>query len=162
VPARWLKGDAQLAEEKGKKTMLLGIGILLIAIALGAAGQIFLKVGVNTLGDKPPPLQIIKSIVTVPAVFLGFFCYATSSLFYLVALSKLDLSYAYPMIALSYVAVVLLSWQYLGENVSALRIAGLAVIIVGVVLVGLSAPRSEAPPTDEPATIERPADPMSG
>lgn len=143
-----------------KKTMLLGIGILLIAIALGAAGQIFLKVGVNSLGEKPAPLQIIKSIVTVPAVFLGFFCYATSSLFYLVALSKLDLSYAYPMIALSYVAVVILSWKYLGESVSALRIAGLAVIIVGVVLVGMSAPRSDGSSPDEHAALERPADPV--
>ena len=94
--------------------MLLGIGILLVAISLGAAGQIFLKSGVNTLGDKPAPLTIIKSIVTVPAILLGFVCYGTSSLFYLVALSKLELSYAYPMIALSYVAVVLLSWKYLG------------------------------------------------
>jgi len=125
------------------------VAVLLLAIALGVMGQILLKLGVNKLGERPAPLVVLSSIFT-PLVFGGFVCYALSSLFYLLALSRLPLSYAYPMIALSYVAVVLVSWRVLGESLPPLRIAGLAVITAGVVLLALSygpvvAVRSKAP-----------------
>ncbi len=108
-----------------------------MAIGLGVVGQLLIKLGLNRLGEAPSVGKVIASIFT-PLVFSGFACYGVSSLLYLNALSRLPLSYAYPMIAISYVAVVLASWKFLGEDINALRIAGLAVIIVGVVLVALS------------------------
>ena len=115
----------------------IAVAILLVAIGLGVVGQILIKLGLNKLGQSPSVAKVISSIFT-PLVFSGFACYGISSLLYLNALSRLPLSYAYPMIAISYVAVVLASWKFLGEDINALRIAGLAVIIVGVVLVALS------------------------
>ena len=116
----------------------MALGILIFAICLGAMGQIFLKAGVSQLGAHPAPLLVLRSIVTNLRVFGGFACYGLSSLFYLVAISRLDLSYAYPMIALSYVMVTFLSWKYLNEAVPALRIVGLAIIMAGVVVMALS------------------------
>ena len=130
----------------------MAIAILIFAICLGAMGQILLKSGLQKLGEHPAPGLVLAQIVTNIRVFGGFCCYAVSSLFYLVALSRLELSYAYPMIALSYVLVTFLSWRFLHENVPSLRLLGLAVIIVGVVVMALSFPRhtdaaaSPAPP----------------
>ena len=115
----------------------VAVVVLLIAIGLGAVGQILIKLGLNRLGEKPPPLKVLRSILT-PLVAGGFLCYAVSSLLYLQALSRLPLSYAYPMIAVSYVVVVFLSWRLLGETVNLLRIAGLGIIVVGVVVVAIS------------------------
>lgn len=124
------------------KFPVLAVIVLLVAIGLGVVAQFLIKIGLNKLGEKPRPLVVLKSILT-PYVFGGFVCYFLSSLLYLQALSRLPLSYAYPMIALSYVAVVGGSYWVLGEKLNPVRIAGLVVIIVGVVMVALSygAPR---------------------
>jgi drug/metabolite transporter (DMT)-like permease len=117
--------------------MTIALCILIVAIMLGAAGQIALKAGINQLGHKPPVLTVLRSIFT-PWVFLGFVCYGLSSLLYLVALSRLDLSYAYPLVSLSYVVVAFLSWRFLHETVPPLRIVGLAVVCIGVLLLAVS------------------------
>ena len=133
--------------------MIIAMSILVVAIMLGAAGQIALKTGLNQLGAKPSPVVVLKSIFT-PMIFAGFACYGLSSILYLLALSRLELSYAYPMVALSYVVVTFLSWRLLGEPVPVIRAAGLAVICLGVA----SSYRGQAAPTagSTPA-IEQPA-----
>jgi multidrug transporter EmrE-like cation transporter len=140
----------------------MALGILVLAICLGAMGQIFLKSGVSQLGAHPAPALVLRSILTNARVFGGFACYGISSLFYIVALSRLELSYAYPMIALSYVMVTFLSWKYLGEHIPGLRVVGLAIIMTGVVVMALSY-RSPARGTDrgQIVTTEAPLPPAS-
>ena len=150
-----------MTEQKGQRNMLFALGILLIAIALGAVGQLFLKSGVTSLGEGVSAAFVLKSIPTTPLILLGFLCYGLSSMFYLVCLSKLSLSYAYPMIALSYVIVAILSWKYLGEGLPATRIVGIIVIIIGVTLVAFSH-EPEASAHDSPPAIELPADTGNG
>lgn len=138
----------------------MAVAILVLAICLGALGQILLKSGLSQIGDRPGVGRVLATIFTNFRVFGGFFCYGVSSLFYLVALSRLPLSYAYPMIALSYVIVTYLAWQLLGERVPLLRIGGLAIILVGVVVVALSYGRQATAGLPEPGpTITRPAPP---
>ncbi len=146
---------AAIARER--KTMIIAVGILLLAIALGATGQVCWKYGTTQLGQKPAPAKVLASIFTNIWVLLGFLCYGTSSLFYIVALSRLDLSYAYPMIALSYVLVTFLSWRLLHEVVPALRIVGLAIIIVGVIVIASSYRAADAsePPAHSTVHLER-------
>ena len=117
--------------------MLMAVSILLIAIALGAIGQIFLKAGIQKLGIHPPPLTVLKSIAT-PMVAGGFICYGLSSLLYLLAISRLDLSYAYPMVAFSYVMVTVLAYWVFHDVPPPMRIAGLTIILVGVMVVAFS------------------------
>ena len=117
--------------------MLTAVAILLIAIALGAVGQIFLKAGIQKLGVHPPPLRVLAAIAT-PMVAGGFICYGLSSLLYLLAISRLDLSYAYPMVAFSYVMVAALSYWFFHDVPPPMRIAGLAIILIGVMVVALS------------------------
>lgn len=132
--------------------MTIAIIILLVAVCIGAVGQIALKMGINALGDKPAPLTVLRSIFTQWQVTVGFLCYGLSSLIYLIALSRLPVSYAYPMVALSYVIVTFLSWRLLHETVPLVRVAGLAVICLGVIVVALShGPKAQAAPGPPPA-----------
>jgi len=132
------------------------LGLLLLAILLASLGQILLKLGLRSLGPGAGATEALRSIVTNAMVFGGFASYGLSSLVYIIAISKLPLSYAYPMVAISYVIVAVLSWMLLNEQVPPLRIAGLAVIIVGVVMLALSQqpetkPRGEPPPVEQSA-----------
>jgi len=61
-----------------------------------------------------------------------------SSFFWLVAISRVELSYAYPMISISYVLVVFLSWLIFKEEVGPVRWLGVAIIIFGVYLISRS------------------------
>ena len=71
-------------------------------------------------------------------MFTGALTYTSSVFFWLYALSRVDLSYAYPFLASSYVLVVTAAWWVLGESVPLERWVGLLVIVGGVVLVGKS------------------------
>ncbi len=127
--------------------------LLLTAITLGACGQICLKVGVNAVnsGGSASALTILRGIFT-PYVLAGFVLYGLSSLLYLVAISRLDLSYAYPFVALSFVMVTVLSWRILGETLPLLRVVGLVLILGGVLTVAASyrAEASDSVAVDSP------------
>lgn len=139
--------------------MTIALAILVVAISLGAIGQIALKTGINALGHKPAPLLVLRSIFTQWQVTVGFLCYGVSSLIYLIALSRLPVSYAYPMVALSYVIVTFLSWRLLHETVPLARALGLAVICAGVIIVALShRPHAAAASSQPPPVIERTLD----
>ena len=123
-----------------------GLLLLLIAVALGALGQIALKSGIEE-GKRVQHLfqggggsflgDVFRSLL-VPKVILGFLLYVISSGFWLSVLAVWDLSYAYPLIAVGYILVALLSWWLLKEPIPLLRWAGILVICLGVVLLGLS------------------------
>jgi len=123
-----------------------GLVLLLIAVALGALGQIALKSGIEEgkrLHHLFPAeggsvlLDIFRSFL-VPKVAVGFLLYAVSSGFWLAVLSVWKLSYAYPLVSIGYILVALLSWWLLAEPIPLLRWAGILIICVGVALVGMS------------------------
>jgi drug/metabolite transporter (DMT)-like permease len=77
-------------------------------------------------------------VLSSPLVIGGLACYALGAVFWLTVLSRVPLSLAYPMLALTYVAIPLLAWLLLGESVSGLRWVGIGVICAGVLLVARS------------------------
>jgi drug/metabolite transporter (DMT)-like permease len=77
-------------------------------------------------------------IATSPWVILGLAIYASGTFFWLVALSRVELSFAYPFASLSYVLILAASWAFLGETVSLLRLAGVVTICLGVLIVSQS------------------------
>ena len=114
--------------------------LILVAVSLGAAGQLLLKTGVDSArgGEGMGALEVIKRSFMQVRVLGGFSLYGISSVLWLLVLSKSELSYAYPMIAVGYIVVVFLSWLFLKESLGLLRLSGLALICVGVVLVARS------------------------
>lgn len=122
------------------KTILL----LLISVFLGVLGQVLLKKGVMDLGPiEGFDLGLLK-VIFKPLVLLGLLSYASSSVFWLIVLSRAELSYAYPMVAIGYVFVFFFSWWYFGDKVTPTRIVGLVLIVVGVVLVAIT--QNSTPP----------------
>ncbi|NIT36560.1 MAG: EamA family transporter [candidate division Zixibacteria bacterium] len=116
------------------------IALILLSVALGVTGQIFLKQGVSAEGPITGLNRALLTTIFRPLVLLGLFCYGLSSVSWLVVLSRTELSYAYPMIALGYVLIFLLSWWLFGDKVTWVRVVGLFLICFGVVLVAITKP----------------------
>jgi len=119
-----------------KSLLLIGLSVV-----LGAIGQVLLKVGARTLRPElsvPGVGKLVLQVFQTPALLLGLICFGSSFLLWLVVLSRVELSYAYPMVSLGYLIVVLASWLVLKEDLNALRLAGLLLICLGVSLVARS------------------------
>lgn len=117
------------------------LALVVVNVALGVVGQFLLKKGMTIVGDTltvSPTLFFFKAF-TSPFVFGGLLFYAVSLLIWLVVLSKVDLSLAYPLISLSYVFVILSSWLFLHEPLNMFRIFAVVFIMIGVTLLGQSA-----------------------
>ena len=116
------------------------------AVFLGVFGQLFLKMGasnlffVNTCSDVAPRagawIETLFQAILQPYTWLGFFLYGISSLFWLLILSRLPLSSAYPILAMNFVLITLVSVVFLGETISTGKIIGTLLIIAGVVVIG--------------------------
>jgi multidrug transporter EmrE-like cation transporter len=113
----------------------MGNIFILISILFNVAGQSVLKFGVNKLGALSFNFDNIFKAFTSYAVLGGLFLYVISSVFWILALSHKDLSYAYPLLSLGYIAVLIVSWTLLGENISLIRLIGVFLISIGILLV---------------------------
>lgn len=116
------------------------VALVLVPVLIGVIGQILLKKGMlevgkfdfGSLSGLIP--QFIKAFSNL-YVLSGFFFYFISSLFWMIVLSKVDLSVAYPLLSLGYVFVLCASWLLFHEPVTLIRWAGVIVIMTGVTLI---------------------------
>lgn len=81
-------------------------------------------------------LRSMLAIITNGYVFVGYTLYGINMVLLVLALRHAELSILYPIIALTYVWVALLSFFVLHEHMSAIRIGGIALIIIGVAAIG--------------------------
>ena len=113
--------------------------IILAAIAFSATGELFLKHGMNQVGvlSLQPKLffNTLWRAFNTPYVLVGFIFAFLASILWLAVLSRVPLSWAYPMLSLTYVVIVVTSWLILGEHLSPYRIAGVLVICSGVAII---------------------------
>lgn len=125
-----------------KSRMTLAIAYILVSVLAGATGQVLLKKGMGSMGPLTLSLgqlgSILWRIATNPYVIIGLSLYAGGALFWLAALSRVDLSYAYPFASLSYVIMLVASWQLFNENITPLRLLGTLVVCTGVFLISRS------------------------
>jgi multidrug transporter EmrE-like cation transporter len=113
--------------------------LILSAILLNVCGHLFLKTEMNKLGaiNLDHLLFNFTRVFSTPFVLLGLFSYVSSVAMYMVVLSRVDVSYAYPlMMGLGYCLIVLFSWQIFGEPFSSFKWVGIILILVGVFLLG--------------------------
>jgi len=123
-------------------TMSLAIAYILISVAAGGVGQILLKLGMNRLGavtlSFDQIFEVLWRIGTNPFVVGGLLLYVCGTVFWLAALSRVDLSYAYPFASLSYILMLGASWLIFGENITPLRLVGTLAIAIGVLVISRS------------------------
>lgn len=116
--------------------------IVLLGVLLNAGAQLLLKAGVSSvgaIGTAPGTLLpgLANAFMRGP-VLAGLACYALSVAVWLIALSRVDVSLAYPMLSLGYVVNAIAAWWLFGEAVGAMRFAGIALILVGVLVIARS------------------------
>ena len=110
---------------------LVSFSIILAGVLLNAAAQLLLKAGTNA---RPLGLELAIE----PHILGGLACYVVSVVVWVVALSKVPVSMAYPMLSIGYVVNAIAAWALLGEALTPMRMAGIGVIVLGVFMVARS------------------------
>jgi len=115
------------------------IVIIIIGIIFAAVGQVSWKLGMNQAGQLATlDLTTLSTVLLNPYVLLGFVMYGLSTIFWLIALSKKDLSFVYPFISLTYVLVLVLSSLVLKESIGVNKLVGTLIITVGLIIIARS------------------------
>lgn len=108
--------------------------LMLLCTVFGATAQILIKTGAN--GAPSDPVQILVSMLTNPYLFIGYSCYAVSTVLMTLALRHAELSMLYPVLALTFVWVAILSVVVFQEQMGPLRLAGIFLVVAGVAVLG--------------------------
>ena len=108
------------------------IPLILVGVLLNAAAQICLKKGLSQ--GMSFEIQALIKLFQQPWILAGLACYAVSVVVWLKALSMVEVNYAYPFLALGFLANALMAKAWLGEIIPPLRWLSLAIIVVGVAL----------------------------
>jgi drug/metabolite transporter (DMT)-like permease len=114
--------------------------ILLIGLIFESTGVVLLKKGMPRVGDfktvsVSEVARVIKVSVTNPYILLGVFFEALFFGCLLILMSRSDISFLWPLTALSFVFATFAATIFLGEQVSSLRWAGVIIIMIGAGLI---------------------------
>jgi multidrug transporter EmrE-like cation transporter len=117
----------------------LEFGLIVFGVMLNALAQLLLKAGTRTIGQfefsAANVWPIGWSMATNPHIIGGLSCYVISVVVWIMALSRVEVSVAYPMLSLGYIVNAFFAWWLFGEAITVTRIVGMGIIIIGVYLV---------------------------
>lgn len=121
--------------------MLKNYLIILLTVCISVVAQTFLKTGMKDIGkidglELELLLGLIWKMGTNVFVILGLSMYVVGTFFWLVLLSRLDLSFLYPFGALQYLFIYIISYFFLGEHITLGRIVGVSVVLLGILIIG--------------------------
>jgi multidrug transporter EmrE-like cation transporter len=120
----------------------LTFSLLLAGVLLNAAAQLLLKAGTNRVGEFAYAIDNLvpvgSKLATSPFILGGLACYVVSVVVWILALSRVPVSVAYPMLSIGYIVNALAAWMLFGESLGAQKLVGIGFIIVGVFLVARS------------------------
>ena len=113
-------------------------------VLLNAVAQLLLKAGALSAGQislsagTPALWRTAAGLAQRPDILGGLACYAISVVVWIVALSRVEVSIAYPMLSIGYVVNAFAAWWLFGESLAAQKLIGIGFIVVGVWLVARS------------------------
>lgn len=122
--------------------MLKYIPLILSGVFLNAFAQFFLKQGMIKIGHfeftaaNAVPIGIKAG--TNPSIIAGLTCYVVSVIVWMLVLSRVEVSYAYPFLSVGYILTAFLGYWYFSEVITAGRIFGIFLICLGVIFVARS------------------------
>jgi multidrug transporter EmrE-like cation transporter len=118
--------------------------LILFGVLLNAGAQLALKQGMRTVGyfafSLENVLPVGARVALNPFVLAGLLCYVVSVIVWLMALSRVDVSYAYPLLSVGYIVTALAGQIFFGESLGPVRWSGILVICLGVFLITRSSP----------------------
>jgi drug/metabolite transporter (DMT)-like permease len=115
-----------------QRTAIKSIALVVLCTAIGAAAQILMRFGAAQLHGST-----LADLLTNWALMAGYVCLAANTALLVLALRHGELSVLYPIIALTYVWVTILSPMFFGDIVNAYKIVGVALIVLGVSFIGI-------------------------
>jgi multidrug transporter EmrE-like cation transporter len=120
----------------------VSFALVLCGVLLNAGAQLLLKAGTNGVGafafSAGNLIPVGMRLASDPLILGGLGCYAISVVVWIMALSRVEVSLAYPMLSIGYVINAFAAWQLFGEALTAQRTIGIGTIVVGVYLVARS------------------------
>jgi multidrug transporter EmrE-like cation transporter len=118
-------------------------GLAVVSVSLNAVAQIALRKAMLSLGALPASSSEILSFAASALVNLwfctGMLCFAFSIGLWLVVLSKLEVSVAYPLASMGYLVTAVVGYVFLGEDIGMMRIIGLGLVCAGVAVISSTA-----------------------
>ena len=116
--------------------------LILTGVLLNAVAQLALKASVNDTGiiglDMQSLLSSAGSLASNLWLWLGLICYGISVIVWILALSRVDVSIAYPMLSIGYIVNAVAAWHLFDEPMNIGKIVGIGIIIVGVYILARS------------------------
>ena len=120
----------------------LSFSLVLTGVLLNAAAQLLLKAGTNAVGRFEFSLgnlvPVGMKLAFEPHIAGGVACYVVSLVVWIMGLSRVEVSIAYPMLSIGYVLNAVAAWYLFGESLTAQKLIGIAFIVTGVFLVARS------------------------
>jgi multidrug transporter EmrE-like cation transporter len=120
----------------------LTLSLVMTGVLLNAAAQLLLKAGTNRVGEFSFALEnlvpIGSRLALSPFILGGLACYVVSVVVWILALSRVPVSVAYPMLSVGYVVNAVAAWMLFGESLSMQKLVGIGFIVIGVFLVARS------------------------
>lgn len=115
--------------------------LIIISVLLNCSAQILMRKGMLINGEVNDMQRLLLSIPgMLTNIFLwgAMLCYAISIVTWMVVLSKVEVSYAYPFLSIGYVLSAVAGYLWFAESISLTRIFGIIVICIGVILISRS------------------------
>jgi multidrug transporter EmrE-like cation transporter len=116
--------------------------LILLGVLLNAAAQLLLKAGMTQIGhfefSAANVLPISLKVMGNMPIVTGLCAYVVSVAVWLLVLSRVQVSYAYPMLSIGYIVNAIAAYYFFGEDLSLLRIMGILIIVAGVYLISQS------------------------
>jgi len=120
----------------------VSFALLMLGVLLNASAQLLLKAGTNAVGHfeftAANILPVGMKLALQPHILGGVTCYVVSLVVWIMGLSRVPVSIAYPMLSVGYVLNAVAAWYLFGESFTAQKLIGIGFIVAGVYLVARS------------------------
>lgn len=114
----------------------IAFALIVAGVLLNACAQLLLKAGTNAVGHfefaRANLWPIALRLATQWPIIGGLACYVVSVVVWIMALSRVDVSLAYPMLSLGYVVNAVAAYYLFGETLTTQRLLGIGIVLVGV------------------------------
>jgi len=131
-----------MTESIGHSMTWAAFALVLTGVLLNAIAQLALKASVSDTGiislDMQSLLTSAGSLASNLWLWLGLICYAISVIVWILALSRVDVSIAYPMLSIGYIVNAVAAWHLFDEPMNLGKVVGIGIIIVGVYVLARS------------------------
>jgi multidrug transporter EmrE-like cation transporter len=120
----------------------ISFALILTGVLLNAAAQLLLKAGTNAVGHfefhLENALPVGMKLAFEPHILGGLSCYVISVVVWIMALSRVPVSVAYPMLSIGYIVNAFAAYVLFGEALAGQKLLGIGFIVIGVWLVAKS------------------------